>query len=826
MSIKKRNNTYFFKYFDPINIILLLFIAVTALFIYNINEINEKVKKFNLYYNNIVNLKILNNDFDAFINSKANFINYDSLITKIDSTNDLIDKLKQDEFYNIFEEDLRISIEVLDSEWEKKLEDIERFKSVNASIVGSINYILSLCNKVKINFMTKNVDDILILDDAISAIFKLFINSKEINDESINSKINSLEKIALKYNSSDIDFLTKRVNSLLKDLKRLNKIEEDYYSFNQAILLDSLDKKLSLINQLNITKQQKLALMLFIASILLLFIFIYVYIKSIKTKDELIAFRYAVENSDNSVVLTDKNRNIIYVNDAFEKVTGYTKEEAKGNNPRILKSGDLPSEFYLKMNEVLNRGEKWIGEFVNKNKKGETYYETASITPIIVDGLLKGYLAIKLDVTNYVKEKEKVEFLAYHDSLTLLLNRRALQRDMIELLEESKKYNNKFAVLFIDLDGFKFINDGLGHDIGDIILKEVSYRFANALSHKAMVYRLGGDEFAIIFNYEDEKDIEASAKKIIDKTNEKIFINKHTLHVGCSIGISKYPFDGTDYSILMKHSDTAMYKAKQNGKNRYEFYTKDLTVVFSKRFEIEQALSVGLKNSEFYVVYQPKYSLKSNEIYSAEALLRWESSILGNIPPDEFIPIAEEIGFIYDLGFFVFRQSCSDFVSLKDKLGLKMVTINVSVVQLMQEDFMDKIEQILKETNIEAKEIGIELTETYLIKSIKDISEILKSMRKIGFKILIDDFGTGYSSLKYLQELPIDILKIDKSFVSDLSKDNNDIVKAIVAISKSFGFFTIAEGVETEEQADILRDLDVDIAQGYLYSKPKRLIEF
>ena len=449
MSIKKRNNTYFFKYFDPINIILLLFIAVTALFIYNINEINEKVKKFNLYYNNIVNLKILNNDFDAFINSKANFINYDSLITKIDSTNDLIDKLKQDEFYNIFEEDLRISIEVLDSEWEKKLEDIERFKSVNASIVGSINYILSLCNKVKINFMTKNVDDILILDDAISAIFKLFINSKEINDESINSKINNLEKIAFKYNSSDIDFLTKRVNSLLKDLKRLNKIEEDYYSFNQAILLDSLDKKLSLINQLNITKQQKLALMLFIASILLLFIFIYVYIKSIKTKDELIAFRYAVENSDNSVVLTDKNRNIIYVNDAFEKVTGYTKEEAKGNNPRILKSGDLPSEFYLKMNEVLNRGEKWIGEFVNKNKKGETYYETASITPIIVDGLLKGYLAIKLDVTNYVKEKEKVEFLAYHDSLTLLLNRRALQRDMIELLEESKKYNNKFAVYLL-----------------------------------------------------------------------------------------------------------------------------------------------------------------------------------------------------------------------------------------------------------------------------------------------------------------------------------------------------------------------------------------
>lgn len=824
--MNRKNKISFLKYFEPINIILFLFIIVTALFIYNINQTNEKIKNFNFYYNNVVKLKILYNEFNSFVNTKATFINYDSLISKMETTEKLINALNKEEFYKNFSEDLKLSIEVLDSEWKKKVEDIERFKSVNASIVGSINYILSLSSKVKLDYMSKNPNDILIIDDAISSIFRLFVNDKDGNSLYIKDHISNLEKLALKYNNSDIDFLTKRVNSLLMNLKKLNRIEQDYFSFDLRIVLDSLDKKLDDINQVNISKQQKLSFLLFISSTVLLLIFVYVYIKSIKTKDELIAFRYAVENSYNAIVLTDKNRLIKYVNEAFEKATGYSKKEAIGQNPRILKSGSLPREFYDNMNEILDRREKWTGEFINKNKDGEIYYENASITPIIIDNDLKGYLAIKLNVSDYIKEKEKVEFLAYHDSLTLLLNRRALQRDIVEVLNDCKTNNKKFTILFIDLDGFKFINDGLGHDIGDILLKEIAYRLANTLAQKHNAYRLGGDEFAIIFEYKHVKEIEESARNIIKKVNEKIFINKHSLHVGCSIGIAKYPVDGEDYSSLMKHSDTAMYKAKQNGKNRYEFYTKDLTNIVSRRFEIEQALAVGLKNDEFYVVYQPKYSLKTKKIYSVEALLRWNSSTLGNVTPEQFVPIAEEIGFIYELGLFVFKRACEDFVSLKEKLGLEMISINVSVVQLMQDDFMDKIENILNETKVDSNKIGIELTETYLIKNVEDILDILIVMRRLGFKILIDDFGTGYSSLKYLQQLPIDILKIDKSFVKNLTKNNNDIVKAIVAISKSFGFITIAEGVETKEQEELLIELDVDIAQGYLYSKPKRLIEF
>ncbi|QEZ89450.1 diguanylate cyclase/phosphodiesterase [Aliarcobacter cibarius] len=824
--MNRKNKINFLKYFEPINIILFLFIIVTALFIYNINQTNEKIKNFNFYYNNVVKLKILYNEFNSFVNTKATFINYDSLISKMETTEKLINALNKEEFYKNFSEDLKLSIEVLDSEWKKKVEDIERFKSVNASIVGSINYILSLSSKVKLDYMSKNPNDILIIDDAISSIFRLFVNDKDGNSLYIKDHISNLEKLALKYNNSDIYFLTKRVNSLLMNLKKLNRIEQDYFSFDLRIVLDSLDKKLDDINQVNISKQQKLSFLLFISSTVLLLIFVYVYIKSIKTKDELIAFRYAVENSYNAIVLTDKNRLIKYVNEAFEKATGYSKKEAIGQNPRILKSGSLPREFYDNMNEILDRREKWTGEFINKNKDGEIYYENASITPIIIDNDLKGYLAIKLNVSDYIKEKEKVEFLAYHDSLTLLLNRRALQRDIVEVLNDCKTNNKKFTILFIDLDGFKFINDGLGHDIGDILLKEIAYRLANTLAQKHNAYRLGGDEFAIIFEYKHVKEIEESARNIIKKVNEKIFINKHSLHVGCSIGIAKYPVDGEDYSSLMKHSDTAMYKAKQNGKNRYEFYTKDLTNIVSRRFEIEQALAVGLKNDEFYVVYQPKYSLKTKKIYSVEALLRWNSSTLGNVTPEQFVPIAEEIGFIYELGLFVFKRACEDFVSLKEKLGLEMISINVSVVQLMQDDFMDKIENILNETKVDSNKIGIELTETYLIKNVEDILDILIVMRRLGFKILIDDFGTGYSSLKYLQQLPIDILKIDKSFVKNLTKNNNDIVKAIVAISKSFGFITIAEGVETKEQEELLIELDVDIAQGYLYSKPKRLIEF
>lgn len=344
-------------------------------------------------------------------------------------------------------------------------------------------------------------------------------------------------------------------------------------------VLSLIESKLQEKNEQSINQQKKIAFLLFVISIIFLIISILAYIKSLKIKKELKAFKYAVENSDNSIVMTDKDRKIIYVNESFEKVTGYKREDALGKNPHILKSGKLPSNFYKQMNEILDKGEKWSGEFINVNKSGDIYYETASITPIVNDGELTGYLAIKLNVTDYVKEQEKVEFIAYHDNLTLLPNRRSLEKKVNELIAVNLIKNKNFALFFIDLDGFKTVNDTLGHDIGDLLLKEIGKVFIETLREEDYIFRIGGDEFAVILNYSnDEKDIEIVANKIIENINKEILIKNHKISVGCSIGISKFPQDAQDLQGLLKYSDKAMYKAKENGKNRFEFYNKGFSL--------------------------------------------------------------------------------------------------------------------------------------------------------------------------------------------------------------------------------------------------------
>lgn len=831
MNMIKIRSKQFFGYLDPVNVVLALFIIVTGFFIFHQNQINLKVKSFNYYVNTISKLKILNNDFDSFINMKTSFVDYDELITKINETYTLIDILKKDEFYDNFGNEFKDAIIELEEKWHKKARNIERFKSANAFVVATFNYVLELSSQIKKESFLNQREDFLVLDESIRNILKLFVNEKNINEDklfelSIFDQLKNLEDLSKKTREAELEFLHKRLSAIVNNLIKINLLKVDFKSFDFKKDLENIEENLELVNSKNLDHQQIFAIVLFVISIILLIILIYAYYKSVRTKTELKAFRYAVENSDNSIVMTDKNRNITYVNESFENITGYKREEVLGKNPNILKSGKLNKEFYSKMNKTLDSGEKWMGEFVNIDKNQEVYYETASITPIFNGKELTGYLAIKLNVTDYVKEQEKVEFLAYHDSLTLLPNRRSLERKVKDLLEKSLLYKNKFSIFFIDLDGFKFINDGLGHDVGDELLKKLGLKFKELFKETDSVFRIGGDEFAVLFYYEDEKTINKNAEKIIRNVNEKIIIKNHSLHVGCSIGIARYPDDATTLVNLLKYSDTAMYKAKQKGKNRYEFYTQDLSATVSRRFEIEQAFPVGLKKSEFSLVYQPKYSMKSKETFSVEALLRWDSSILGKVNPEDFIFVAEEMGFIYELGLFVFKQACEDFRKLENKLGIKMITINISTVQLMQDDFIERVKEILFETNVQASSVGIEITETYLIKNIDEIEISLTKLQKLGFKILIDDFGTGYSSLQYLQRLPIDIIKIDRSFVSNLTNKNKEIIKAIVAISQSFGYKTIAEGIETKEQEDILLALGIDFGQGFLFSKPKSLIEF
>jgi diguanylate cyclase (GGDEF)-like protein/PAS domain S-box-containing protein len=812
------------KYFDPVLIFLMLFIIFLTLLVYNLEQTNKKIKSYNYYQTTINNIKILNGEFEALIQNKATFINYDDVVQKVNKTYELLDTLDKEAFYDEFGEDLKPTVKLLNNKWSQKHEYIERFKSNNSAIIGSLNYIIELTKHIKLNYLTNKPADILVIDNSITNLFKLFININ-LDQDTLQLGLNNLSVLSSKYHNSDFSFLYTKYHATLNDVVRLNTIKLDYMSIDTMIVLSNIETILLKEYDTSIENQQRMALVLFIVSSILLIILILSYVKSIKTQKELTAFKYAVENSDNSIVMTNKNRKITYVNDSFEKITGYTKEEALGKEPSILKSGKMPSEFYKHMNEILDKGQKWTGEFVNINKYGEVYYETASITPIINDDELTGYLAIKLNITDYVRQKEKVEFMADHDNLTMLPNRRSLEKKLNELINNSLENNSHFAVLFLDLDGFKIINDGLGHDIGDLLLKEVAIRFQDALREEDYIFRVGGDEFAILIEYTtNDKIIEVVARKIIETVNQPILIANHSLQVGCSIGIARFPQDGDNLLSLLKHSDTAMYKAKQEGKNRFEFYTKDLSNTVHTRLNIEQSLAKALRNNEFYVVYQPKYNLATKDVFSVEALIRWNNPTLGNVGPADFIYIAEETGFINQIGLFVFQKACEDFKQLQERIKIEMISINVSTLQLVNNNFIEEIKSILKSTNVSASSIGIEITETYIMKNITDIQDTLHKLREIGFKIIIDDFGTGYSSMHYLQKLPIDIIKIDKSFIDDLTTSNNQsVIKAIIAISKSFGYKTVAEGIESKEQEDILLRLGVDFGQGYLFCRPKQL---
>ena len=565
------------KKMDFVLVFLFLFIVVLSLFIHNLNQINSKIKSFNYYSSNINNIKILDGEFNALIYNNATFVNYDEVVAKINQKYELLKILDNDIFYKEFDL-LKPIISDLNMKWVEKHDYLERFKSNNSAIIGSFNYITELIKNIKSTQNINDSKDIFLIDNYLSILFKLFINI-EIDKQIVEENLDNLNFLAQKYKNADFEFLFKKYDSTINDLMKLNMIKQEYLKIDIKNILILIENKLYEEYEKSLNKQQKIAFLLFVISIIFLIFSILAYIKSKKIKKELKAFKYAVENSDNSIVMTNKDRKITYVNESFEKVTGYKREDALGKNPHILKSGKLPSEFYRQMNEILDKGEKWSGEFINVNKFGDIYYETASITPIINDGELTGYLAIKLDVTDYVREQEKVEFIAYHDNLTQLPNRRSLEKKVNELIALNRLKQTKFALFFIDLDGFKIVNDTLGHDIGDLLLKEIGKIFIETLREEDYIFRIGGDEFAVIFNYSnDEKNIEIVANKIIENINKEIIIKNHKIYVGCSIGISKFPQDAQDLQSLLKYSDKAMYKAKENGKNRFEFYNKDLSL--------------------------------------------------------------------------------------------------------------------------------------------------------------------------------------------------------------------------------------------------------
>ncbi|MBI5921309.1 MAG: EAL domain-containing protein [Betaproteobacteria bacterium] len=536
-------------------------------------------------------------------------------------------------------------------------------------------------------------------------------------------------------------------------------------------------------------------------------------------------------NSHEAVVITDRDNNILTVNAAFTHLTGYAEDEAIGRNPRILSSGRETPEFYTAMWQQLEEQGSWSGELQDRRKDGSLYPKWLSISVVRdSDGNVTNYVGTFLDITERKQNEEQLIYLASHDALTGLPNRHLLLDRLQSAVSLSHRSNEVIGLLFLDLDNFKWVNDSLGHASGDKLLMAVATRLKDTVRVSDTVARLGGDEFVVLLTQAaSDLEIAQIASKIIDAIARPLDLSGHDFHVTTSMGISTFPNDGEDATTLLKHADTAMYTAKAAGKNQYRYFDPAMNRSAVERIELEQDLRQALNRGEFELYYQPKLCVARNSICGAEALIRWRHPRLGIVAPAKFIPLAEETSLIIEIGEWVIHSACRQTVAWQEEgILLRGVAVNLSAIQLESDSFVDSVKRILEETGASTDAIEFELTESMVLRNPERSVVTLNRLRQLGIRLALDDFGTGYSSLSYLKRLPIDTLKIDRSFIEGLPEEADDaqIVRMIIALAKSVRLEVVAEGIETSAQRDLLTELSCEFLQGYLISKPLPAEEF
>ena len=531
------------------------------------------------------------------------------------------------------------------------------------------------------------------------------------------------------------------------------------------------------------------------------------------------------ENTSEGIFITNPEPRIVSINNAFTDITGYSEDEVIGKNPSILHSGRHDKIFYQQMWQAIERDGCWRGEMQNRRKNGEIYTELLSINSCKSEhGEVVQYIGVFTDISSIKDTEHKLEYLAHHDPLTDLPNRLLCNARLEHELQAAKRHTLLVAVMFLDLDMFKNINDSLGHIIGDKLLRMVTARMSEHLRDEDTIARLGGDEFVIILgSLENRKDAAHFAEIILELFSMSFTVDGHEIFIGASIGISVYPDDAKDAETLLSNSDTAMYRAKEEGRNNYQFYTANLTSDAHERLSMETYLRHALEKNELVLHYQPQYSLSTGEMIAVEALIRWNHPEEGLIYPDKFIAVAEETGLIVPMGEWVIDTACRQLANWqqKDMPPLRMA-INLSARQFWKPGLSDVVKNILIKTGIEPCQVDLELTESIIMRDAKTTIDTLNEFHEMGFELSVDDFGTGYSSLSYLKRFPINRLKIDRSFVSDIAieKNGDDMINSIIALGHCMGFQVLAEGVETEDQLNYLKEHGCDEVQGYLYSRP------
>jgi diguanylate cyclase (GGDEF)-like protein/PAS domain S-box-containing protein len=535
--------------------------------------------------------------------------------------------------------------------------------------------------------------------------------------------------------------------------------------------------------------------------------------------------------STSGICIAAADQRIVSTNPALTAITGYTSEEIIGQTPKLFSSGRQRAGFYREMWNCIRVRGVWRGEIWNRRKNGEVFPAWLTITAVRNgDGAVTHYIGSFYDITERKRSEEHIHFLAHHDPLTRLPNRMLLDDRIRQAIASSRRNADHTAVFFLDLDRFKLINDTLGHDTGDRLLARIAELLTGVLRDTETVARLGGDEFILVVpGLTDVGSAATLAREVLEVVSSPQLIDERPLHVTPSIGISVYPDDGEDAATLLRNADTAMYHAKERGRNNFQFFTPAMNLVIQERASLEHDLHSAIERDEFELFYQPQVNCRSGEVTGMEALLRWRHPQRGLIAPDRFIPIAEETGLIVSIGQWVLNAACRQARCWRDAGHTSLrVGVNLSARQLQQADLCHQIDTTLAAWQLPPSTLELELTESMLMADTVTAITLLHSLARLGIRMTIDDFGTGYSSLAYLKRFPVTRLKIDRSFVRDLTTDANDaaIVRAIVAMAESLKMEVIAEGVETVEQLHFLESHGCPEVQGYLFSRPRPATEF
>jgi diguanylate cyclase (GGDEF)-like protein/PAS domain S-box-containing protein len=533
----------------------------------------------------------------------------------------------------------------------------------------------------------------------------------------------------------------------------------------------------------------------------------------------------AVEQSPATVMITDQRGDLEYVNKRFEDATGYPRSEVLGSKPYLLASSAEANGCSKEMRHAIRAGNRWHGEVHSQTKAGGLLWEQVTMTPLLqAGGAIANFLIVTEDVTVRKEYEARLLRQATVDPLTELPNRLLAFDRLTQAVEGCLRSDHGVAVMFIDIDNFKTVNDSLGHDVGDIVLCEAARRIEVSVRSGDTVARLGGDEFLVVLpRMKDESVAEHLARRIRSCISEPFDVKGREVFVTASIGIALAPGDASDPDSLLRNADAAMYQAKQRGRNNHLFFEHEMNEQVFRRLSLESNLRQALKESEFSVHYQPVVDIEESRIVGAEALLRWTSSDLGQVPPDEFIPVAEDTGMIVPLGEWVLRTACFDALAWQQASGHALsVAVNVSTRQFRHALFVDSVSRALADSGLPPACLELEVTESLLMRESPATTAALMELHELGVRLAIDDFGTGFSSLGYLKRFPFDILKIDRSFIRDVVTDDEDatLVGAIVAMGRSLDLKVVAEGAETQEQLDFLCSKGCRLMQGFLLGRP------